>query len=63
MNAKIGAVTVGGYGFYFNMRQFPVGVSTNGTAYGHRQLDSNQMPDVVVGTLCRREDGPGGYEF
>ena len=33
-NAKVDTFTLGGYGVYFNLRQYPLGVSLNGTAYG-----------------------------
>ena len=40
LSAKVDTFTIGGYGFYFNVRQYPLSSTTNGTAYGTSALDS-----------------------
>ena len=61
-SAKIGAVTLGGYGFYFNMRQYGVNVSTNGTAYG-LSADSNQSQMWWWGLYADGKLGPVVMNF
>jgi hypothetical protein len=63
LSAKIDAITVGGYGFYFNMRQYPVGSVTNGTAYGTSALDSNQMQIWWLGLYADGKLGPVVMNF
>ena len=62
LSTKVGAVTVGGYGFYFNMRQLPVGVSTNGTAYG-LSADSQHAQIWWFGAYADGKLGPVNMNF
>ena len=63
VTAKIEAITVGGYGYYFNMRQYPFGSVTNGTAYGTSNLDSQQMQIYWLGFYADGKLGPVVMNF
>jgi hypothetical protein len=65
LSAKVGTVTLGGYGFYFNMKTYPLNATSGGTAYGASMAtaDSNKAQMWWLGAYADGKLGPVNVNF
>lgn len=62
LNAKIDTFTIGGYGFYFNSRTYPLNATTIGTAYGST-ANSQASKMYWLGLYADGKMGPVNLNF